>query len=66
MMTVYHWLVANGLWRDMVSAAILVPLMRLMATRPLKRIESAVETIRVEAHELRDLERIEREQREDA
>ena len=40
------WLVANGLYRDLLSAAILVPIMHLMAARPLKRVADAVERAR--------------------
>lgn len=37
-MSFYHSLVANGLYRDLESACILVPIMHVMAFRPLSKL----------------------------
>lgn len=39
-MIVYTWLVAQGLYRDLLSAGILVPIMHVMALKPIKRLLS--------------------------
>lgn len=46
MNALWSWLVANGLERDLLSACVLVPIMHLMAARPLKRVERAMEAAR--------------------
>jgi hypothetical protein len=38
-----HWLVAQGAVRDLVSAGILVPIMHVVAGRPLRRVARALE-----------------------
>lgn len=45
MNTVWDWLVTQGLYHDLVSAFILVPIMRIMALKPLKRVENAVKRV---------------------
>jgi len=52
---IYQWLVANGLWRDLVSASILVPIMHLMALKPISKLIALINEIRVEAGEHRSL-----------
>lgn len=46
MTAVWSWLVVNGLFHDLLSACILVPIMRLMALKPLQRVERAVKDVR--------------------
>ena len=55
----YVWLVANGLWRDIESACILVPIMHLMAFKPLTRLHKLLSEILAEVREHIDLEKIE-------
>ena len=40
----FTWLVAQGLYHDLVSAGILVPIMHLAAGRPLRRVARALES----------------------
>lgn len=42
MVAIWQWLVANGLLRDLLSAAILVPIMRFMGSGIAKRIAREV------------------------
>ena len=58
MVAIWQWLVANGLFRDLESAGILVPLMRVMATRPLQRLENMVHEVITEAKEHADLAKV--------
>ena len=44
-MVIWNWLVAEGLYHDLVSAFILVPIMRFMALKPLKRFENDVKRV---------------------
>jgi hypothetical protein len=52
------WLVANGLYRDLISAAILVPIMRVMASKPIQHVKQAVDDLREDMHEQADLHKL--------
>ena len=54
--SVYGWLVANGLWRDLLSACILLPIAHFMALRPLTRLHKLLSEILEEVREHIDLE----------
>lgn len=49
---VWAWLVANGLVHDLVSACVLVPVMHVMAGRPLRRLARAAEDVRAKIESL--------------
>lgn len=38
----FHWLVMQGLYRDLVSATVLAPVMHVIAGKPLRRIHRAI------------------------
>jgi hypothetical protein len=42
---VWQWLVADGLYRDLLSAGILIPVMHVMALRPLRRLIRDIEKL---------------------
>ena len=52
------WLVANGLYRDLLSAAILVPVMRIMASKPVQHVKQAVDDLREDMHEQAGLHKL--------
>jgi hypothetical protein len=57
-MFVWNWLVANGLFRDLLSAAILVPIMKIAGSRFAKRVgQEVVNAFRDVENEVRELER---------
>lgn len=51
MPAIWGWLVANGLLRDLLSASILVPIMHVMAVKPLVKLRKLINEIRVEVDE---------------
>lgn len=46
MSDIWSWLVANGLERDLLSACVLVPIMHVMALKPLTRVGKLLRDIR--------------------
>jgi hypothetical protein len=45
MIQVYQWLVANGMWKDILAASIAVLVARLFAWKPFKRMRAAQDKI---------------------
>lgn len=50
-MNVWNWIVANGLFRDLESALIMVPIMRLVMGGYISRLEHAIERAAGAAYE---------------
>lgn len=55
---IMNWLVANGLYRDLLSAAILVPIMHLMAVKPLKKLIGLIQNAEAAISEHHTLEKV--------